>query len=548
MRLNTPITNKEVHLKSDEFIVSKTDIKGQITYVNRPFMEISGFTAEELLGGPHNIVRHPDMPPAAFEDMWRTLKSGKAWRGMVKNRCKNGDYYWVDANANPIWEGGRIVGYMSLRAKPTRAQVEEAERIYRVLREGQAKGLAIRQGSVVRTGWRGCLSAFSSPSIRTRVSVACAFLGIAIVALGGASLLADKSDGMPAWIRPTLAALASASLILLMWMWWYIGGKLLRQVDEAIHACQTIASGNLSSGSLMDSHSEIDRLRHEISVMACNLTSIVTDVRSAAGTLSSASQTVQTTARSLSQAASEQAASVEETSASIEQMSASINQNTDNAKVTDGMASQAAKQAIAGGDAVNGTVSTMKSMAGKIGIIDDIAYQTNLLALNAAIEAAHAGEHGKGFAVVAAEVRKLAERSQVAAQEIGELASGSVEKAESAGKLLDEIVPAISKTSDLVQEITAASTEQSSGVGQINIAMGRLNQITQQNASNSEKLSATAEEMSEQSAQLQQLMAFFKVDASATPIAKAPAIARAAPKKATPQQKALTSEASFVRF
>ncbi|MDH4285494.1 MAG: methyl-accepting chemotaxis protein, partial [Gallionellaceae bacterium] len=193
------------------------------------------------------------------------------------------------------------------------------------------------------------------------------------------------------------------------------------------------------------------------------------------------------------------------------EMSASISQNTENAKITNGMASQAAKQAAEGGEAVTQTVGAMKQIAGKIGIIDDIAYQTNLLALNAAIEAARAGEHGKGFAVVAAEVRKLAERSQVAAQEIGELAAGSVDKAEGAGKLLAEMVPAIGKTSDLVQEITAASEEQSSGVGQINAAMSQLNQITQQNASASEELAATAEEMSGQATQLQSLMAFFKV-------------------------------------
>lgn len=285
-----------------------------------------------------------------------------------------------------------------------------------------------------------------------------------------------------------------------------------------------------------------------VQAMVAKLSQIIGDVRGSADALSSASEEISATAQSISQATSEQAASVEETSASIEQMSASINQNTDNAKVTDGMASQAAKQAVEGGGAVKETVVAMKSIAGKIGIIDDIAYQTNLLALNAAIEAARAGEHGKGFAVVAAEVRKLAERSQVAAQEIGELASGSVEKAESAGKLLDQIVPAISKTSDLVQEIAAASSEQSTGVGQVNTAMGQLNQITQQNASASEELAATAEEMSGQAMQLQELMAFFKVDASETPAAKVPATAKAAPKKAVPQQKALTNEASFVRF
>jgi len=196
----------------------------------------------------------------------------------------------------------------------------------------------------------------------------------------------------------------------------------------------------------------------------------------------------------------------------MEQMTASISQNTENAKVTDGMASKSAKEAAEGGDAVSKTVEDMKSIAGKIGIIDDIAYQTNLLALNAAIEAARAGDHGKGFAVVAAEVRKLAERSQIAAQEIGNLASSSVKQAERAGTLLNEMVPSIRKTSDLVQEIASASQEQSSGVAQINGAMGQLNQTTQQNASASEELAATAEELGAQANELQQTMTFFKLD------------------------------------
>src|SRR4030066_2243975 len=155
MRTNLPVTNIERSLKEGEFIVSKTNLKGQITYANRPFLEISGFSEEELIGAPHNIVRHPDMPPAAFNDLWKTLQSGKPWRGMVKNRCKNGDYYWVDASANPIWEDGRIAGYMSLRAKPSRGQIDEAERIYRLFREGRASGLTVKEGRVVRTGLRG---------------------------------------------------------------------------------------------------------------------------------------------------------------------------------------------------------------------------------------------------------------------------------------------------------------------------------------------------------------------------------------------------------
>ena len=257
---------------------------------------------------------------------------------------------------------------------------------------------------------------------------------------------------------------------------------------------------------------DFDLLKQAINNTISKLSETITAVNQSADALASASEEISATAQSLSQASSEQAASVEETSASIEQMTASINQNTENAKVTDSMAGKAAKEATEGGQAVSSTVEAMKKIAGKIGIVDDIAYQTNLLALNAAIEAARAGEHGKGFAVVAAEVRKLAERSQVAAQEIGELASSSVGLAEKAGKLLDEIVPSINKTSDLVQEIASASSEQSSGVSQINSAMGQLNQITQQNASASEELAATSEEMGSQTEQLQSLMTFFKLD------------------------------------
>jgi methyl-accepting chemotaxis protein len=297
-------------------------------------------------------------------------------------------------------------------------------------------------------------------------------------------------------------------------MGWFIVRNLTRQLGgEPAYAAEVV--GKIAAGDMtvdvQTKAGDNSSMLAAIKGMVEKLAQIVGEVNAAATNIASASEEVSSTAQSMAQATNEQAASVEETSASVEQMGASINQNAENAKVTDGMATQAAKQATDGGEAVKETVIAMKQIAGKIGIIDDIAYQTNLLALNAAIEAARAGEHGKGFAVVAAEVRKLAERSQVAAQEIGELASGSVGKAEQAGKLLDEIVPAITKTSDLVQEITAASEEQSAGAAQINTAMNQLNQLTQQNASSTEELAATAEEMSGQAEQLQQLMSYFKV-------------------------------------
>ncbi|MFJ5235637.1 methyl-accepting chemotaxis protein [Pseudomonas neuropathica] len=324
----------------------------------------------------------------------------------------------------------------------------------------------------------------------------------------------DESDAAANRAQQILIGMLIAAVLVSVFIAFFIIRGLLRQLGgEPAFAAQVlsrVAAGDLGVTIPLRSN-DTGSMLAALKGMVEKLSQIIGEVRGSANALTSASEEVSATAQSLSQASSEQAASVEEASASIEQMSASIEQNTANARVTDGMAGNAAKQAVEGGVAVKDTVSAMKSIAERIGIIDDIAYQTNLLALNAAIEAARAGEHGKGFAVVAAEVRKLAERSQVAAQEIGEVAKGSVALAERAGSLLDEIVPGISKTSDLVQEIAAASAEQSSGVGQINTAMNQLNQITQQNASASEELAATAEEMSGQAEQLQQLMSFFSL-------------------------------------
>ena len=323
---------------------------------------------------------------------------------------------------------------------------------------------------------------------------------------------ADADAGKARTIIASLAALVMIlSIAAAVWLIRNVLRTLGAEPAVVTQVMRRIGQGDLSA-KLAQRDGDTTSLAAAMSGMVERLTEVIREVRSSAESLSGASEQVSATAQSISQSASEQAAQVEETSAAIEQMNVSISQNTENAKATDGMASKAAKEAAEGGQAVGQTVQAMKSIAEKVSIIDDIAYQTNLLALNAAIEAARAGEHGKGFAVVAAEVRKLAERSQVAAQEIGQLAGSSVQMAEQAGKLLETMVPSISKTSDLVQEIAASSEEQAGGVKQVSEAIGQLNQATQQNASASEELAATAEEMSGQAEQLQQLMAFFKLE------------------------------------
>jgi len=861
MKNNQPITQHEVHFSEDDRLVSTTDLKGVITAVSPAFVKISGFCERELLGQSHNIIRHPDMPPQAFQSLWETVKAGRTWNGRVKNRCKNGDYYWVDAHVSGIFDNDRIVGYRSLRFKPSRAQVDEARKLYADINAGrindpfkpgklkallstiklgqkimllvvlavmmfalpswllvtraneevavadneklgveyvretmklvqlvqQHRGLAnmvlsgdagsadkwlakrrevnkqaeavdavnnklsklglTESWKTVRSDWEQLAAAAAGLDAKTSVTRHTALIeeiltfnrklsDVSYLALDpdvdtyymimisiyqfpdvtellgnlrakGAGILVKKvakpedtavlqqligvlrksqvlieeciakitgvdealrddsrkmvSDTdkvvhlieekiiKPATLelsnkeffdvltlsvdqhfavsenfskaltkaldarierintrKYAMLAVALSLFVVFAIVSGFIVRGILRPVSAMVEAVgklgrgempahdavdyglefnqlkeglnsavlgvqaliadsvmlsQAAVEGKLSTRADVSKHQgdyrkiiagvnttldtvivpltqvrnmlvgmeqgdmtqqitehyrgELEELRNAANNTATKLSQTISEVIGATEQLGAASEQISATAQSLAQAGSEQAANVEETSASIEQMSASINRNTENAKVTDGMAIQASSEAVQGGDAVKETVSAMKSIAGKVGIIDDIAYQTNLLALNAAIEAARAGEYGRGFAVVAAEVRKLAERSQLAAQEIGELASGSVKTAESAGKLLDAIVPSIKLTSELVQDIAAASEEQSAGVGQINTAMDQLNRITQQNASSSEQLAATSEQMSGQAAQLQELMAFFTVADSA---------------------------------
>lgn len=550
MRNNQPVTLVERHLQENEYIVSKTDLKGRILYVNRPFLEISGFSEDELLGSAHNIVRHPDMPPEAFADMWQDLQAGKSWQGMVKNRCKNGDFYWVQANANPIWDNGQVVGFMSLRVRPSREQVREAETFYANLRNGRAPGWTVRHGKAARTGIRGAAAELAHAFRAHAVTVlsgltlvnAVVLVGLGFVERTGWQSVAGISMGT------LLAAAASGLLVFLGGLVWTTRQSLVLPLDSLQKDLETVAAGILTLDQVSGATTGANRLRQSLDTMRGNLSSIVTDIRSAAAHITTGSREIASASQGLSQAASEQAASMEETSASLEQTGASVQQNADNARQTNTIAQAAALQAEEGGSAVSQTVAAMQGIAERISVIDDIAHQTNLLALNAAIEAARAGEHGKGFAVVATEVRKLAEMSQAAAREISELANSTVHQADRAGALLKEMVPAIRKTSHLVDEISAASGEQATGIQQISQAVSQLNAVTQHNASASEELAATSEDLNNQAEFLDKAMAQFRLNGEAAPVVLSRAERKRQAEARTESTGQVPTNAGFVRF
>jgi methyl-accepting chemotaxis protein len=326
----------------------------------------------------------------------------------------------------------------------------------------------------------------------------------------------QKTSGEEAAQQASLISMSGIGLgvVLAVLLGVVISRMITKPVLLGVRAAEGLAAGDLNQRIDLEQKDEIGALAEALRHMIAKLREVVGQVQGGAENVASGSEELSATTQSLSQGATEQAASVEEISSSMEEMAANIRQNADNAKQTEQIALATARDAQNGGDAVASTVTAMKQIAEKIGIIEEIARQTNLLALNAAIEAARAGEHGKGFAVVAAEVRKLAERSGNAAGEISELSSSSVEIAEKAGELLAKIVPDIQRTAELIQEIAASSVEQNAGAEQVNRAIQQLDQVVQQNASASEEMASTAEELSSQALQLQETVSYFRLDAA----------------------------------
>jgi len=487
MRNNQPVSQREYQYPDDATLMSTTDADSHITYANDAFIEVSGFASEDIIGQPHNIVRHPEMPPSAFKDMWATLQQGFPWTALVKNRRRNGDHYWVRANVVPIIRGGKTKGYLSVRTKPTATEISDTQALYEKMNRGELNNRRLFRGLLIRTGITRPFSILKTLSVRGRIRSGL----FALFLLN--SLAVSTLTALPSAQLYSAYALNTFFVLLLgFWLEW----QITRPVEQLCHQTLRVASGASHTITPMERVDEIGMTLRSVGQLGLICRWMVDDVNDQAHKVRTASESLANGNEALSQRTEQTATNVGETAAAMNEMSATVESNTQTAAEADKLSLTASAAAEKGSYAMQGVVGTMQEITDSsqqiatiTNVIDGIAFQTNILALNAAVEAARAGEQGKGFAVVAGEVRSLAQRSASAASEIKRLIDTSVEtvvsgskQVDQAGKTMAEIVSQVRNVSSLIGQIRNATSEQNLGLLDIAKAIEELDRITHQNS------------------------------------------------------------------
>ena len=517
MRENHPITPHETQVPDKVYLISKTDLQGRITYANPAFIEISGYRHDELIGAHHHIVRHPHMPALLFQDLWQTLKQQRPWSGLIKNRRKDGGFYWVKARVIPLLENGRVNGYASVRVRPSAQEIHEAERLYQSINEQGLHGFRIHEGQLQSTGWRAAARTLLQPLNR---SLSASLLRFGLLTGGLLALCAALLIGSGAsasYLAGGLGALGAAGLLTLSYG-WIVSRRMMQPLHSATHLAQQIATGNLLI-ELSPQHTrsqEVAQLYFYMDMMRKSLLGLARDVHQGIQASLDVSTRLEDGNQQLSNRTFAQSGSLQRTAASMEQLTITVQQTADNARLANQLADQSLSTARRGGEVMQDMVNTMQDIhnsSERIGdivtLIEGIAFQTNILALNAAVESARAGEAGRGFAVVAGEVRSLAQKSAQAAGEIKALVDDSLQRmaagarhADRAGATMDEIMQSVSDVTHLINEISTASNEQASGLAQINDAVSTMDRDTNDNADLARSLGHTVSQLSQQALEL----------------------------------------------